>query len=269
VPEQPPVPGGQPPPGSPDDESRTGDEGQHPPGWPDRGSQTGYGGQHRPGWPDRGSRTGYGGQHRPGWPDRGSRTGYGDWPDDEDWPGDDQPDDYVTGLPWPAAQLPRPAEPGPGIGPGSRLRQVLGPLVVAVLAAAAGAGLALAFTGSSGSPSAAGSSSSPGYVSPGGSANPGGSGQNTGGAPPGGGVATLFLVGRVTAVSATSITIAGAGPTVTAAVTPSTRISGRVSSIREIRVGDQVSAVITQSGGRNMASAIAYPPQQSGGAGVP
>jgi hypothetical protein len=189
-------------------------------------------------------------------------VGENQWPDETPWPDDeDGPDDYVTGVPWPAAPVPPPAEPGPG----TRLRRVLGPLAVAVLAAAAGVGIVLAFTGSSGgAPSAA----SPSSLAPGSSASPAAPGQR-GGVLPGGGAATLFLVGTVTAVSATSITIEGAGPAVTATVTPSTRVSGRVASISGIRVGDQVSALITRNGGRTTATAIAYPPQPPGGAGVP
>lgn len=196
------------------------------------------------------------------------QPGDNQWPDEDEWP-DDRPGDYVTGFPWPAAQVPEPAEPGPVIGPGTRLRRVLGPLAVAVLAAAAGAGLVLAFTGSSGGPSAAASSSKPPRsLTPGGQAGPASPRQGSG-VLPGGGTSTLFLVGTVTAVSSTSITIAGAGPTVTAAVTPSTRVSGRVASISGIRAGDHVSALISQNGGRATVTAIAYPPEQLGGAGVP
>jgi hypothetical protein len=79
----------------------------------------------------------------------------------------------------------------------------------------------------------------------------------------------MFLVGTVTAVSSTSITIAGAGPAVTAAVTPSTRVSGRVASISGIRAGDHVSALISRNGGQATATAIAYPPGLPGAAGVP
>jgi hypothetical protein len=196
------------------------------------------------------------------------------WPDEDEWPDDeDRPDDYVTGVPWPAVPAGRPAEPGPVIGPDTRLRRVLGPLAVAVLAAAAGAGIVLAFTGSSGgAPSAASPSRSPRSLAPGSSAGQGSPGHGSpgqgGGVLPGSGAATLFLVGTVTAVSATSITISGAGPTVTATVTPSTRVSGRVTSISGIKVGDQVSALITRNGSRTTATAIAYPPQPPGGAGV-
>lgn len=210
------------------------------------------------------------------WPDED------EWPDDEDQPvgtqrpdedewadDEDEPDDYVTGPPWPVAPAPRLAEPGRGIGPGTRLRRLLGPLAVAVLAVGTGAGLTLAFTGSSsGSPSAGSPGGSPRHLAPGSTAGPAGPGQGSG-ALPGSGAATLFLAGTVTAVSATSITIAGAGPTVTATVTPSTRVSGRVASIRGIKVGDQVSALITRNGSRATATAIAYPPQPPGGAGVP
>ncbi|MDR3036646.1 MAG: hypothetical protein LBV78_26685 [Kitasatospora sp.] len=121
---------------------------------------------------------------------------------------------------------------------------------MAVLAAAAGAGIVLAVTGSSGGSPSAGNT-------------------RGGSALPGSGATTLFLAGTVTAVSATSITIAGAGPTVTATVTPSTRVSGRVTSIRGIKVGDQVSALITRNGSGATAAAIAYPPQPPGGAGAP
>jgi hypothetical protein len=179
----------------------------------------------------------------------------------------------VTGVPWPPVPTGPPSEPGPVTGPGTRLRRALGPLAVAVLAAAAGAGIVLAFTGSSGgAPSAASPSRSPRYQAPGSSAGQGSPGQGSpgqGSVLPGSGAATLFLVGRVTAVSATSITIAGAGPTVTATVTPSTRVSGRVASISGIKVGDQVSALITRNGSRTTAIAIAYPPQPPGGAEVP
>ena len=79
----------------------------------------------------------------------------------------------------------------------------------------------------------------------------------------GSGVVTqMFLTGQVTAVSPTSITLAGNGPSITAAVTSQTKITGRVNSIAGIHVGDQVSAQILQSGGKTTATAIQYPPQQ-------
>jgi Domain of unknown function (DUF5666) len=70
------------------------------------------------------------------------------------------------------------------------------------------------------------------------------------------------MLGTVTAVSPDSITIGGNGLSVTATVTSSTRISGRVDSIGQIKVGDQVSAQMTQSGSTVTAVAIEYPAEQ-------
>jgi len=77
------------------------------------------------------------------------------------------------------------------------------------------------------------------------------------------------VVGKVTAVSSRSITIGGPAHTVTAAVTSSTRVTGNVSSIGAIKVGDQVSAQIMQNGGRATATAIQYPPQSPLGGSAP
>jgi hypothetical protein len=52
----------------------------------------------------------------------------------------------------------------------------------------------------------------------------------------------VALTGRVLAVSATSITIAGAGPSVTAAVTTGTRVTGRAHGVKGIKAGDHVAA---------------------------
>ena len=60
-------------------------------------------------------------------------------------------------------------------------------------------------------------------------------------------------------MSRTSITIGGPGHTVTAAVTGATRVTGKVSAITGIKVGDRVSAQITQGGIGNVAVAIADP----------
>lgn len=162
-----------------------------------------------------------------------------------------------------------------------RLRYALGLALVAVLAGGAGVGLAWPFMGSAnGSPAAGSGANSPSYVAPGGVA-PGG--RAPGGGAPGGsasgvapgqgggsGVVTqFFLTGQVTAVSPTSITIAGDGPSITAAVTSQTRITGRAHSIGAIRVGDRVSAQIMQSGGKTTANAIQYPPQQPADGSVP
>jgi hypothetical protein len=66
----------------------------------------------------------------------------------------------------------------------------------------------------------------------------------TGGRP----VRQLMLVGRVTALSRTSITLSGQGQAVTAAITSRTRVTGRGSSVAAIKVGDTVSAQINDTG---------------------
>jgi hypothetical protein len=72
---------------------------------------------------------------------------------------------------------------------------------------------------------------------------------------PGGGGTTvsypvrqLMIVGRVSAVSRGSITLAAHGQRITAAITRSTRVTGRGRSVAAIRVGDTVSARIDQAG---------------------
>jgi hypothetical protein len=102
---------------------------------------------------------------------------------------------------------------------------------------------------------------------PGAGGQPGTGGQGggpAGGFPGGGGsgqTGQAFLVGRLLKVSAASITVGGPGHTITAAVTSSTRISGKVSAISGLKAGDQVSAQIRQSGGKATVVAIQYPAQ--------
>jgi hypothetical protein len=188
---------------------------------------------------------------------------------DPDWP-DDWPDDGDD-PPWR-----RPAPPagyGRDGGPGRSGLRPLALTIVAVVALGAGAGVALAITkgfdhSPSPSPSAVPSTQPP-AVAPGGS---GGSGLIPGGgtAPGGGSVEQMFVAGPVTAVSSTSITIGGPNHTVTAAITRSTRITGKVTSIGGIKVGDQVSAQITESnGGQPTVAAIQDPAQAPSGGSVP
>jgi hypothetical protein len=134
------------------------------------------------------------------------------------------------------------------------------------VALAVGAGVAAVFArGVSSPPTAAPApSSSAPFGAPG-----GGSGN---GPPPGGGgaVGQLFIGGKVTAVSSTSITIGTGGHAVTAAVTSSTRVTGKVTSIGSVKVGDLVSAQITESGGHATATAIQDPAHlPSSGGGLP
>jgi hypothetical protein len=110
-------------------------------------------------------------------------------------------------------------------------------------------------------------------VAPGGNSGaiPGGSGGDTIPGGSGGPVEQMFVTGRVTAVSAASVTIGGGpGRSVTAAIMSSTRITGSVTSIGAVKVGDEVSAQITQSnGGQPTVTAIQDPAQAQSGGGLP
>ncbi len=175
----------------------------------------------------------------------GENGGPDDWPDDRwpdgDWPDDDWPDDtWPAGQPaaWPGAP-PQPHEPGePGLLTWLH-SNVVGVALIAVLAGVAGAFLAFLLTqGPSAAPAAA---RTPAGLSP---TLPGkgiGGGGVSGGLPGGGaGQVQMLLVGPVTAVSGTSITVAGQGNSVTGAVTSATKVTGKVTSIGGIKVGDHV-----------------------------
>jgi hypothetical protein len=210
----------------------------------------------------------------PGWPgdDAADRPDSG-WPGDDasderdpDWP-DDWPDEDQADPPWRRAAPP--AAYGPG-GPGRRSVRPLALTVVAVVALGAGAGVALALgRGLDNSPApSATPSSQPSYGVPGGSggAVPGG------GTVPGGGggpVGQGFIEGRVAAVSSTSITIGGPGQSMTAAITAATKVTGKVTSIGSVKVGDEVSAQITVSGGQATVTAVQDPAQAPSGSGGP
>jgi hypothetical protein len=126
-------------------------------------------------------------------------------------------------------------------------------LAVVVVAAAAGVGLTLALTGSPAQAPAAVSSGTP---------TPG---PSSGTIPGGGEASEIAMVGTVAAVTSTSITIAGNGLSVTAEVTSATKITGQVGGIGQIKVGDQVSAQMTQRGTKITAVAIQDPAQQAVG----
>jgi hypothetical protein len=223
-----------------------------------------------------------------------------DWPDDDatddDWPGEDPPGEERAGgmqlgeegpgggamAGWHGPPPPWPGAPGwqGGWPPPARRSRRRGWVLAAVAAAAlvAGAGVTLAVTGNlpfSSSPVAA-HSSSPGFGGPGGSGNeqfPGGStggGAPPGGAPPGGASTEMFVAGTVKAVSRTSITIGVGGHSVTAAITGTTHITGRVRSAGAIKVGDSVSAQITVRNGKPVATTIRDPAGQlPQGGGLP
>jgi hypothetical protein len=204
------------------------------------------------------------------------------WPDDDDQPGgqggqtEGRAGHAESGAGHSEGGAPGGPRSAPPMAPGRpedrppkrRSRPAL-LLVIALLAAAARAGIVLAVDGLSGSSGVtAGSASQPSSLTP---VAPGGNGQ-PGGALPGTGsgrTGTLFVIGKVTAVSSRSITIGGAAHTVTAAVTGSTRVTGSASSIGAIKVGDQVSAQIVQNGGRATATAIQYPAHSPLGGSAP
>ena len=134
---------------------------------------------------------------------------------------------------------------------------------VAAVALAVGAGVAAVVTSEpSSSPSAtpAPRSSAPVNIPGGGGQAPGGGAAPGSGTIPGGGQAGQLLIGgKVAAISSMSITIGTGAHAVTAAVTSSTRVTGKVTSIGSVKVGDLVSAQITESGGRATATAIQDP----------
>lgn len=178
----------------------------------------------------------------------------------------------------------------PGAAPRNRRVRPGVLAVIVVVAAAAGAGITaaavhdLSSTGAIGSggtgPVATGPGGQPaGNGVPGGQGAIGGGLPGAGGAVPGGGGAVpgggsgaagaLFLIGTVTAVSRTSITIGGPGHTITAAVTGATRVTGKISAVTGIKAGDQVSAQITRGSTGNVAVAIADPAQPPAGGSLP
>ena len=79
----------------------------------------------------------------------------------------------------------------------------------------------------------------------------------------------MFVIGTVTAVSRTSITIGGPRHTVTATITGATRVTGKAAGLGGIKVGDHVSAQLTQDGGRVTAVTIADPAQAPAGGSLP
>ena len=188
---------------------------------------------------------------------------------------DDEPGD--AGRAWPAPGYPPGGYPDPPggwrRGGGDRLRRGLLFVVTALVAGATGFGVvAVAVHDAAAVPTAASStpsSSAPNAGStPSGGAPTGGAGSGTRLAPNAGGAtpsipsgATLRLEigGPVTAVSATSITLGGGGRGVTAAVTKATKVTGKVTSIGGVKVGDVVSASMTGTNGKLTVTSIQDP----------
>jgi hypothetical protein len=177
---------------------------------------------------------------------------------DPDWP-DDWPDEDPARPPAPPGWPTPPPVPGSSRGP----RRPLVLAVVALVALAAGAGIALAASRGS-PPSAASSTPAP-------APSFGGPGQGKAGTGPSGGgpVSQLFVGGKVLKVSSTSISIGGRGPSVTAAVTSATKVTGRVSSIAGVKVGDQVTAQIMPGSSQATVTAIQDPGQLPSSGGLP
>jgi hypothetical protein len=169
---------------------------------------------------------------------------------------DDRDDQDVTEAtrpetPWPAGGEP-PRRP--------RLRYRAALIVTAVLAAGAGFLVVTAVRDVTDGPAAASPSASPTAAAP--SYSSGGGAAPNGGAiptPGSGPQLRLQIAGKVTAISATSITLRSGGQQVTAAVTSSTRVTGRVTSIGGVKKGDLVSVQITGSNGKLTATAIQDP----------
>jgi hypothetical protein len=179
----------------------------------------------------------------------------GEWPErglpDDDWPGPDWPDDdWPDDGGWPVGGSVPLLEDQSG-QPHETHHRLLRMAIIAVVAGAAGAAIGLAVKDLA--PAAR-------------SAPLAGGGQHAGigaggpaGQPPPGATGMLMLGGKVRAVSATSITI-GAGPqTVTAQITSSTRVTGRVTSIAGVRVGDMVAAQISERNGTAAVVALQDP----------
>ena len=200
--------------------------------------------------------------------------GSDEWPDDL-WPDDDN--SGVSGDLWAPSMPPGETGSGTGGGPARRRFSPATLVAIAVVAVVAGAGIALAlqtFGSAASAPSSQPSTLAP--LQPGAGAQPGAGGQPgsggqagpNGGFPGGGGVGHAFLIAKVLKVSATSITLGGPGRSITASVTSSTRITGKVSAISGIKVGDQVSAQITEGNGNPTVAAIQDPAQSPAG-GIP
>ena len=176
--------------------------------------------------------------------------------DDEYDDDDDRPD-----LPWPAVPPPYPEPPGR-----SRTSKIILLTLTAAVAAAAGFLVVTAVRDVSATPATANAtpSATPSSPAQGGLPTSGSGNGSGGGALPipstgPGQVLHLEIGGRVSAVSPTSITLGAQGQSVTAAVSKSTTITGKVHAISGIKAGDLVSAQIISTDGKLTATAIQDP----------
>ena len=185
-----------------------------------------------------------------------------DEPGDRDEPdGRDEPDELDDAEPWLPAGYPPPRDAAH-----RRWRRVTALAATAVLAAAAGfAVVTAALRDGTASPAAANASPAAPGATPSGAAPSGGGGNQlqpgSGAIPtPGRGQARrLAIGGKVAAVSATSITLGSPGRYVTASVTPATKVTGKVSDISGVKVGDMVTAQITDTDGKLTVTVIQDP----------
>jgi hypothetical protein len=188
-----------------------------------------------------------------------AEDGFDDFDEDEDEAGQG----WTTPGSLPLGSAP-PGFPPPYGGPGRRAEHPArrGLLLAATALVAAGFAFGVVDVAQhdvSGSP-AASSTPSASPPTPGGSAGEPTSGTGNGlpSLAPG---ATMQLVigGPVTAVSAKSITVGTGDRAVTASVTSATKVTGKVTSIGGIKVGDVVSATISGTNGKLVATSIQDP----------
>ena len=214
--------------------------------------------------------------------DHGESAGF-DERSDRDRPDEfddfDEGDAGGTGRAWPGSGFPPTGYPiagGAGRRPGGQARRGLLLALTAAVAAALGFGL-VALTLRDVSHSAAASSTPNAAPSGSGSGSEPSSGAASGTqlAPRGGRVPPLpagatehlEVGGPVTAVSATSITLSGGGQVITATVTRATKITGKITTVGGIKVGDLVSASISGTGGKLTADSIQDPASLPSGPG--
>ena len=223
------------------------------------------------------------------------RAGYGERDDfddvddlaDDEFDDVDEPDDFDDfdddddgpGRHWPAPGYP-PGAPGepPGGWPrawgGGAARRGWLLALTAVVAAAFGFGVVVVALREAAGPASAGAApSSSASASPSTGASGAGNGMQPalqgGGLPslPPGAMERLEIGGQVTAVSATSITLNGGGQEITATVTRATKVTGKVTSINGVKVGDFVSASISGANGKLTADSIQDPASLPSGSG--
>lgn len=147
------------------------------------------------------------------------------------------------------------------------------PLIALVAVFAGVTAFAAAYVATGGMPGSPAASSTPGTGAPG-AGGLGGDPSHGGGTllPRDGGTSAggsvhLEIGGLVAAVSDASITIGRGARSVTAAVTSATKVTGKVTSIGGVKVGDLVSALVSGTAGKLAASSIQDPASLPSGLG--